>query len=592
MSGPGARVRVRAVAPIAALALGLAACAPDPLAIAAEAGPAGVTVTASAPVERVAVRDAGGAVLLRRDLPGPSATVALPGGLPPGTYTIAARAGKREATATVEVAARAPVRVEVQAAPGQAWVPGTGEIEVPVVAGGMAEVAIGVVGGPGMPASVDVAVGDAAPGDAPDVVALVAPGRREVRAVRVAEAPVSVRVGDARFTLRPRVLDPDALRRDLALVDLAFPTAADGLPDLGRPAGRVVVPAGGWEALSRWVGLGGRRRDPWAPWAWQSVGVRNAGADPVDVVLELEVLRDGAPAAAFRPRLRDGDGGTGTVAALLRVPAGGEARAALPVFVDTAEVADGAYDVRVRMTPLGAATALSEATSPLYVSHGDPTSQAGFLASLGVAGTGAAWSTRRLRGWLEAAATSELMTIALFGSALFLVGTASDLLAMAVGAVLGPFSTVVTGLLSDVARTTLLATLVALHPRAGTLTLAMLTGALLRGFTTGSFAPADVLYTFASVGWGEAFAWLAGLTRGGDWRDEPPGRRWARLSLAFGGAAVCTTLGGLWIHVVLFRLFFAPWYVAFQVLVPGLLYTVLACRIATGFADGLRRVSP
>ena len=80
------------------------------------------------------------------------------------------------------------------------------------------------------------------------------------------------------------------------------------------------------------------------------------------------------------------------------------------------------------------------------------------------------------------------------------------------------------------------------------------------------------------------------MTRGGAWRDEPAGRRWARLSVAFGGASVCTTLAALWMHVVLFRLSYAGWYIALQVLGPGLLYVVVACRVATGFAASLRRV--
>jgi hypothetical protein len=513
---------------------------------------------------------------------------------------------------------------------------------VPLVAGGSAEVLIGVTGGPNRPESVAFVVGEHAGADtvrgasegavplevtAPATLPLPLQGARVVRAVRVSSGPVPVTVGDLHFTLVPAPVALATLAATVTLADEAFPAEADGSPDLGRPAHRVSLPSPTWERVIRAVGLGGRRRDEVAPWAWWGVTLENTSDAPVDLQISLTVHDDAAPpieaaaedaaapaedaagphasanaapepgsAPAFRPRLRDGDGDTGTVSALLRLPAHGAARAALPVYVDTGLVTPGAYRARLTVTPLGGDTPVLTADRPLYVRRGDAVASAGFALSLLAFAGGVGLTVRRVRGWLDAAATSELMTIALFGSALFLVGTAADLLAMGVGAVLGPLSSVVTGLVSDLGRYTLLATLITLLPRVGTLTLAILTGWFLRGFTTGSFAPVDLLYTGTAIGIAEAFAWLAGLTRGatpaarGAWRDEGPNARWARLSVAFAGAAVCTTLAGLWMHIVLFRLFFAPWFMLLQVLVPGLLYTVIACRVATGFAASLRRV--
>jgi len=490
-------------------------------------------------------------------------------------------------------------------------------------------VLVGVTGGPDRPKSVAFVVDEdpainavrgaslgAVPLDAPppdataaaDTLPLPLQGARVVRAVRVSSGPVPVTVGDTRFTLVPAPVALATLAATVTLADESFPAEADGSPDLGRPAHRVSLPSPAWERVIRAVGLGGRRRDEVAPWAWWGVTLENASDTPVDLQISLTVHDDAAAPAedaaapepasalAFRPRLRDGDGDTGTVSALLRLPTHGAARAALPVYVDTGIVTPGEYRARLTVTPLGGDTPVLTADRPLYVRRGDAVASAGFALSLLAFAGGVGLTVRRVRGWLDAAATSELMTIALFGSALFLVGTAADLLAMGVGAVLGPLSSVVTGLVSDLGRYTLLATLITLLPRVGTLTLAILTGWFLRGFTTGSFAPVDLLYTGTAIGIAEAFAWLAGLTRGatpaarGAWRDEGPTARWARLSVAFAGAAVCTTLAGLWMHIVLFRLFFAPWFMLLQVLVPGLLYTVLACRVATGFAASLRRV--
>ncbi|MFZ5475813.1 MAG: hypothetical protein ACOZNI_03465, partial [Myxococcota bacterium] len=500
-----------------------------------------------------------------------------------GTSGGVPRAGPRLAEDDVEVLASPPVRVEVRTAPGAPWVEAGDTVEVPVLAGGRAEVLVGVTGGPGMPAS--VRVGDA---DVP----LVAEGRREVRAVGLAGEVVPLPVGDRVVHLVPRVTTPEALRAVLAAGPTVFPADALGVPDLGRPPGRVTLPGAAWERLfGRW-GVGGRRRDAHAPWAHTALTLTNTGEAPLDVVVTLEVLQGGARAAAFRPRQREGDGDTGTVAGLVRVPAGGDARVALPVYVDAEVVAPGAYEARLRVTPLGSDVVLHERTEPLYVTRGDPVASVGFGASVLASLGGWAWAGPRIRRWLDAAATSELMTVALFGSALFIVGAASDLLSMGLGVLLGPFATLVTSLVSDVGRTVLLATLLTLLPRPGTLTLALLVGSILRAFTSGALSPADGLFLGVSVAAHEGFAWAAGLTRGGAWREGAAHARFARFAVAFGGAALATSLSGIWMSVVLYRLFYAPWFVALLVLVPGLGYAVLASRIATGFAASLRAVQP
>jgi hypothetical protein len=249
------------------------------------------------------------------------------------------------------------------------------------------------------------------------------------------------------------------------------------------------------------------------------------------------------------------------------VPAGGRASATLPVFVDERTALPGAYALAATASVLGSREAQWTARTPLYVRQGSTTAAAGVLAGFATSALGYAWIARRLRGWLERAATSELMTIALFGAVLFGVGTASDVLSMAVGAVLGPFATLVTGLLQDVLRVALLGTLLTLLPRPGTLALAILTGGLGRALTTGGFTPTDILYYGASVSLAEGFAWIA-----------------------FAGANALTTLLGLWLHTVLFRLYFADWYLWLQVLGPGFLYVLVACALAVPFADSLRRV--
>ena len=55
-------------------------------------------------------------------------------------------------------------------------------------------------------------------------------------------------------------------------------------------------------------------------------------------------------------------------------------------------------------------------------------------------------------------------------------------------------------------------------------------------------------------------------------------------------ASALSTLTGLSLHMALYRLYYADWYVAMLVLGPGLLYEALACAVAVPFAESLRGI--
>jgi hypothetical protein len=196
----------------------------------------------------------------------------------------------------------------------------------------------------------------------------------------------------------------------------------------------------------------------------------------------------------------------------------------------------------------------------------------------------------RLRRWMWAFRTRDLVTIAVFSTLGFLVSGASAVVSASVGAVLGPFAIFVTNLLDDVMRYALLATLVTLLPRPGTAMLSVLLTWLMRGVALGSFSPIDVLSVGGSILWLEAAMWATGITRSPRWVDDAAPARWLRLGTAFSAASVASSVAGLTTAMVLYRLFYAEWYVAAVVIGPGFLYVWGACALGTGFADSLRRV--
>ena len=81
-----------------------------------------------------------------------------------------------------------------------------------------------------------------------------------------------------------------------------------------------------------------------------------------------------------------------------------------------------------------------------------------------------------------------------------------------------------------------------------------------------------------------------GITRSRAWLDEHPFIRWLRLAAALSVASAAANATGLILHVTLYRLFLADWYVAMVILGPGFTYVAIAVAVAVPFADSLRRI--
>ncbi|MCP4806217.1 MAG: hypothetical protein GY913_05470 [Proteobacteria bacterium] len=419
-------------------------------------------------------------------------------------------------------------------------------------------------------------------------------GERVMHVVPVTE-PVEVTVDDVTVTLVPQERSLEEARQELTVREVVFPAEPGGWSDLARAQDRVTLPSAWWARVLDGLGLGYRARDAFAPWAWQGVVLENAGNQPVDLVVTQRILHEDAPDPAFAPRMRAGDDGTGQVRALIRVPANGEARASLPVFVNEdllglTEARERQWTAELTLTPLGSAEPLRVDRRPLYASRGSTIASVGLIAAILAAFLGTGLLVVRGRRWLTERATSELMTIALFGAMTFLVGVAGRLLGSGVSALLGPFSSFLTGVVDDALRYALFATLLVLIPRKGVGALAVLVGWLLNGLALGSFSITDMLFVGGRIFWLESFLWLAGITRATGWLDESGFRRWLRLSVAFGLSSALTNATGLVLHVTLYRLFLADWYVAGIIGGPGFLYIVGACALAVPFSDSLRRI--
>jgi len=550
-------------------------------------------VSAEEPLTAIEVRDDSGALLARRR-GGPEALqLSVAHGADPGSeLSVTASSGG----GTWDLRGRVPpdpgpLRVEIDVPAGQGPVSLGGDHRFTVVEG--STVQAGFVITARDPSVVTVRIGDASH----EVATTVGDERRVLFVDVPVDGPSGVVVaspaGTRTATVHPTVITREAARRDLALGDIVFPADALGYAEAARPAGRVTLPAGWWRSLLRATGVGYRTRNPYGPWAFQGIPLVNHGDAAINVVVEARVVdSEGLPADPFRPKNRDREGETGLVAGLVRVPAGGSTLARLPFFVDAGELPEGSttWTREISVTPLGSSEPLWTRTEPLQVKQGSSWISLAFGFSLLSGLLGALLVASQLRRRLRALRTRDLVTIAVFATLGFLVSGISAVVSAATSAVLGPFSIFLTNLLDDVLRYALLATLVTLLPRPGVVALSVLLTWVMRGIALGSFSPIDVVYVGSKVLWVESALWIAGITRVPDWVDGSAVARWLRLGVAFGTSSVLTALTGLVVAMVLYRLFYADWYVAAVLAGPGFLYVWIACALGTGFASSLRRV--
>jgi len=402
-------------------------------------------------------------------------------------------------------------------------------------------------------------------------------------------AEASVQIGSQLVStdVKAASVDLDSARKLIEIEDVRFPVDQRGNADLARPDGRITLPARWWSRIIEGLGVGVRPNDRTVPWSYVSVGIRNLSDVPLNLGARIRVSQNDSPDPIFTPTMRDVDDGTGWVSGQIRVNARSHANLSLPLFVDERSLDEQNRDrakrtLNVELSTIGDTSTIARHHMPLHIDRGS--SVAAFGALLGLFGSlaGVLLIWFRGRKWLSLP-TGTLVTVAMFSTLSFVVNAAAQLLGMGVSTILGPFAFLVTGLLNETIRACLLATLLFLRPRAGVCALAVIVGWLMRSVVLGAGGPTDLLYVSSHVAFLEGSLWLFGLTRGAP-------LNFVRIGTAFSVCFSISIVTALAFNVVLYRLFYADWYVLLNVAVSGVVFPFVAVWLAVPFARSLQRV--
>jgi len=404
---------------------------------------------------------------------------------------------------------------------------------------------------------------------------------------------VSQRV--SHLTLQLRRATVDELSDIVEAEDVVFPADPLGRPRPEQLADAVVLPGRFWSWLRSALRPGSMLFNAYEPYAYQSLRLGNRSDVALNLLIESEVTVAGsdAPLLAFAPPEWKSPNASLTSQFQLRINQHESAAAEMPLYV-RADVEPGHYERRFRVFLLGQSEPLLSLSRPLVVRRGNAAVSSVVLVSI-VACLGA-WiaafaGRRRLLSHMN---NEALATVAMIGGLHFAVSYASRIATDVVAAATGPFAIFLAGIGNEGLTSMLLAALVTLVPRPGTLTLSNLTVFLLNAMFTGQFGLADVLFVTVSIVLGEGALAALGVTTGRAFRR--PGATATpnlavRMGLAIGLANAATLYVQFCLIQVLHRLYFATWYVASVALLTGLIYGALGAGWGTGVGFQLRRVA-
>jgi hypothetical protein len=107
------------------------------------------------------------------------------------------------------------------------------------------------------------------------------------------------------------------------------------------------------------------------------------------------------------------------------------------------------------------------------------------------------------------------------------------------------------------------------------------------GIMFGSFGVTDVLYVGSAIAFREIALYLF---RVASFKPREQAPKLLPMMLALGLADAASTYTSLALQGVLYRLFFADWYIVLQVVVTGFAYTALGVYMGRSLGRNLRRV--
>ena len=255
----------------------------------------------------------------------------------------------------------------------------------------------------------------------------------------------------------------------------------------------------------------------------------------------------------------------------------------LPLYVDYFTILEGDYTLRVTVSG-GDQQKIQEVPLTIARKH-----------SLGLFAVGFAFVCflitllllLRLKQCVFSIGAKGAITVALFAAISFGgIALPSTILGDLVHALLGPFSGLVTGLLSGIMQYLLIVSLLVLYRKPGVLTLLYVLKFMLSGIMFGHFSPIGVLSTSVYIVVTEFLLWVSGFYK----KENLDTKYMFFVALVLGLGDALITFVNFEQMMFFYRLYYADWFLAMYMLVNGLLYSSIGSWIGFKTGTKLRQV--
>jgi len=396
-------------------------------------------------------------------------------------------------------------------------------------------------------------------------------------------------------TFSLKVVNERKLQESFIVGELVIPADEQGRPQQKLKKNTILLTAE--SLLARW--LKGEQEAIFTPAAYAAVDITNKLEDRVNLLARLDFLdpKTGQKVRGFDPPLPQGHEGLGqmtdggVVYQMVSLSPRGQEKVILPIYAQDGLVLPGHYLVRLELKHFGTDSLIGQYSRSIEVSSPQWGPLIITLFSLIVA-IGMVVIIYLKRRYFLQLKSRELISIALFGTIIFaVVNVPGTLLWRFAHIFLGPFSFFITGFFHEIIFYMLLTSLVVLIPKPGAITLVIIIKSMMSDLLFGGFSATSFLSMGVSALILEIAYYLSGLTR----NRATVGRERATVGRAIGGGCLKLPYRTIWItalvcglgdmaisyinfniFMLLYRLYYASWYIAVYLLVSGFLYTAIA----------------
>ena len=400
-------------------------------------------------------------------------------------------------------------------------------------------------------------------------------------------------------TVEVRAVPVSEITKRISIASIEMPTDATGAIDTKQRGDTLYYP----RPLFSWLDTS--QTNPFEPTTYQTIRLYNQGEETIHVAV-ASINRDikTGEVVTFLAPPETANGGTHQSVAFASLPGGEVTEIPLPIYFHPTylkagrveQAIPGEYTRDIAVKVWGSDATIFREQRPLHLIV--PNRQALLVSLLAIISStiGLAIVLKLHKQLFAGFTTKQLIVIALFGTTVFVAVTVpSTLFLNLIRALLGPLSVLLTGLLNETLYYALLTALLiyisgdpensapgvlkAQSKGSGVILLVSAVRLLLGGVTFGLFTPLAIVYTGTSVLLLETGFLLVRSRRLFVW------------AVVLGLCDAIAVYVDFQLSILLYRLFYADWYILLRILIEGFVYTFIGVLLGVRLGRGLWRVA-